>query len=220
MVPNDIPRDCSDFEILVARGTSENSFADGGKFGVIIGDPIVSNVTQVLQGVQGYPVQKGRSESSWLSHQQYPADDNYVENLETGGNDIVNRIVAQSEKCPEQRFAIVGYSQGAGVVHKAAEYIPAELQHKIMSISIFGDPSEGENVGNIWPRDWPYGLQNKVRRVCAEGDPVCDETATCFYMHLTYIRPLYIDPAVEYIVDRFLSNLRMIPSQSEPQTSG
>jgi hypothetical protein len=47
-----------------------------------------------------------------------------------------------------------------------------ELQYKVKSISVFGDPSEGENLGNIWPRDWPYGLQQKVRHVCAEGDPV------------------------------------------------
>ena len=95
-----------------------------------------------------------------------------MQNLETGGTDIVGRIVSQSEKCPEQRFAIVGYSQGAGIAHKAAEFLPMELQYKIASIYVFGDPSTGENAGNIWPIDWPYGLQHKVRSVCAEGDPV------------------------------------------------
>lgn len=72
--PEDIPRGCSNHEILVgstnltspyntveflltldaARGTSEPSFP---VFGVIVGDPVVSNVSAKLSGVQGYPVQ-------------------------------------------------------------------------------------------------------------------------------------------------------------------
>lgn len=40
--------------VRTARGTSEPSFP---KFGVIVGDPVVSNVSAKLAGVQGYPVQ-------------------------------------------------------------------------------------------------------------------------------------------------------------------
>ncbi|KAF2258982.1 hypothetical protein CC78DRAFT_556265 [Lojkania enalia] len=54
IVPGDIPPGCSDFEILVTRGTSEPSFR---KFGVIVGDPVVSNVSKILPGARGYPVQ-------------------------------------------------------------------------------------------------------------------------------------------------------------------
>lgn len=92
--------------------------------------------------------------------------------MKNAANDIVDRIISQAELCPEQTFALVGYSQGAGIVHKAAEYLPANLQYKVKSISTFGDPNQGENLGGIWPGDWPYGLQGKVRSVCAIGDPV------------------------------------------------
>jgi hypothetical protein len=57
MKPENIPAGCSDFEILVARGTSEPDYADGGKFGVVVGDPVVSNTTLALPGARGYPVQ-------------------------------------------------------------------------------------------------------------------------------------------------------------------
>jgi hypothetical protein len=40
--------------LLLARGTSEPSFPT---YGVIVGDPVVSNVSAQLSGVQGYPVQ-------------------------------------------------------------------------------------------------------------------------------------------------------------------
>lgn len=43
---------------MVARGTSEPNYeAGGGKFGIVVGDPVVSNVTEVLPGARGYPVQ-------------------------------------------------------------------------------------------------------------------------------------------------------------------
>jgi hypothetical protein len=43
---------------IPARGTSEPNFeAGGGKFGVIVGDPVVSNTTAALPGARGYPVQ-------------------------------------------------------------------------------------------------------------------------------------------------------------------
>lgn len=41
-----------------ARGTSEPNYEEGdGKFGFIVGDPIVSNVTEILPDARGYPVQ-------------------------------------------------------------------------------------------------------------------------------------------------------------------
>ena len=42
----------------VARGTSEPNYEEGdGKFGFIVGDPIVTNVTEILSEARGYPVQ-------------------------------------------------------------------------------------------------------------------------------------------------------------------
>lgn len=56
--PAHIPSGCSDLEILVGRGTSEPNYeAGGGKFGIVVGDPVVSNVTLQIPGARGYPVQ-------------------------------------------------------------------------------------------------------------------------------------------------------------------
>jgi cutinase len=46
---------------MQARGTSEPNYEAGdGKFGVIVGDPVVSNTTLLLPGARGYPVQVHR----------------------------------------------------------------------------------------------------------------------------------------------------------------
>ncbi|KAL2880820.1 hypothetical protein SGCOL_003847 [Colletotrichum sp. CLE4] len=186
--PEDIPVGCSDFEILVARGTSEPNFVGGGgKFGIIVGDPVVSNTTVALPGARGYPV-------------QYPASSQIITGVRQGSRDVVNRLKSQAAACPNQNFSLVGYSQGAAVMHAAAADIPAELYGRIKSLVMFGDGylKLGASLSKF-----PAGLDEKVRQVCAAGDPVCDASGTCTFFHLTYIRPEFIDPAVDFIVQKF-----------------
>ncbi|KAL0931552.1 uncharacterized protein CTRU02_214287 [Colletotrichum truncatum] len=185
--PQDIPAGCSDFEILVARGTSEPNFAEGGKFGIIVGDPVVSNTTVALPGARGYPV-------------QYPASSQIISGVRRGSADVVSRLTSQSKACPNQTFSLVGYSQGASVMHAAAKDIPTALYGKIKSLVMFGDGYL--RYGNTLSK-FPAGLNEKVRQVCANGDPVCDPDGECTFYHLTYIRPEFIDPAVDFIVRGF-----------------
>jgi cutinase len=190
MHPEHIPAGCSDFEILVARGTSEpNYVAGGGKFGVVVGDPIVSNTTLQLPGARGYPV-------------QYPASAEIVSGTIQGSSDVVNRLRSQAAACPNQTFSLVGYSQGAGVMHAAAKDIPVRLYSRIKSLVMFGDGYH--RLGDTLSR-FPVGLNGKVMQVCADGDPVCDRDGECVFYHLTYIRPNYIDSATDFIVQGFTS---------------
>jgi hypothetical protein len=42
----------------IARGTSEvNDKAKSGKFGIIVGDQVITNLTKVMPNARGYPVQ-------------------------------------------------------------------------------------------------------------------------------------------------------------------
>ncbi|KAG9254859.1 cutinase-domain-containing protein [Emericellopsis atlantica] len=186
--PGDIPPGCSDFEVLVARGTSEPNFADGGKFGVIVGDPVVSNLTEILPGSRGYPV-------------QYPASSSIIIGGIRGRRDVVNRIVSQAEACPDQTFALVGYSQGATIMHRAARDIPEALYDRIVALAMFGDPYLRYSFGD----DFPAPLREKLLQNCAEGDATCDQ-GSCVFWHLTYIRPVWIDRTVEFLAAAFQGN--------------
>jgi hypothetical protein len=74
----DVPVGCSDFEILVgmnvissifnnptnaviARGTTERNRDTAGeppgKFGIVVGDPLVDNLLKIMPNARGYPVQ-------------------------------------------------------------------------------------------------------------------------------------------------------------------
>lgn len=116
---------------------------------------MVSNVSAILPGARGYPV-------------QYPASISLFSVLR-GRLDVVNRLNAQSVQCPNQRFALVGYSQGAEVMHRAAERFSTSLYPKILAIAMFGDPNV---MGSALSTPFPAALQSKVLQSCNARDPV------------------------------------------------
>jgi Cutinase len=114
----------------------------------------VSAVKRQVPGSRGYAV-------------QYPADAT-SQSAPTGREDVVKRLEAQSSTCPQQKFALVGYSQGAMVMRLAAPKIPAVLHSKILALVMFGDP--GLRGGKS---AFPGKLDSKLYENCAQGDPVC-----------------------------------------------
>lgn len=100
--------------------------------------------------------------------EQYPASAEVISSTKQGKEDVLQRLQSQSEACPDQIFSLVGYSQGAGVMHAAADDLPEELYSKIASLVMFGDPMS--RLGSLG--SFPDGLQDKVLQNCADGDPV------------------------------------------------
>jgi len=156
------PAGCSAFEIWVARGTSEP-----GPFGVIVGDNLVAGVAKLVADSRGYAV-------------QYPADASGT-SVSSGVADVVKRLTDQDKACPSQKFALVGYSQGAGVMRAAAPKIPSSLYPKILALVMFGDPAL-KRGGRL-----PEPLQSRLFENCAAGDPVCSP-GNDFGPHMTYSR--------------------------------
>ena len=107
---------------ITARGTGEPL---NPKFGIIIGDPLWKAVKKLVPDASAYSV-------------DYPASAAPC-SRELGSQDVINHLVAQSSKCPNQKYALVGYSQGAGVIHEAMKTIDASLYPKIVALVMFGD---------------------------------------------------------------------------------
>jgi cutinase len=99
---------------------------------------------------------------------QYPADATAI-SVSTGSNDTVQRLSTQDIACPDQKFALVGYSQGAGVMRRAAPAIsPSIQQSKILAVVMFGDPGlKNPARGQFSPM-----IQTRLFENCAVGDPV------------------------------------------------
>ncbi|MFD0363321.1 cutinase family protein [Nocardia sp. GCM10030253] len=164
---------CAGLDVVVARGTQEAGF-----LGSIVGDPLYDTLLQALPvSVSPYRV-------------NYTADLLDPASLSRGTQDMTDHVIQQSANCPDQRFILVGYSQGAVVVHGVLGTgivttlpgiypLPGELQWKVAAVLLFGDPLRliGWSV--------PGQFAERTADYCAGGDPACgggtDPTAHANY---------------------------------------
>jgi cutinase len=82
-----------------------------------------------------------------------------------GVADVIQRLNSQSKACPDEKFALVGYSQGAAVMHGVGAKLDDELMKKVLAIVLYGDGARSM-------AKWPVPLQSKIYENCAKGDMV------------------------------------------------
>jgi len=168
---------CSDIDVVAARGTFEP-----GTLGAIVGDPVHSALQRKLTG---------RNLSSYRVN--YPADLSPTSAAQ-GNTDLVNHVNSQAAACPNQRFILVGYSQGANVVDNSigissdgavvgspiAATIPTALTPRVAAVLLFGNPIRalGRSVTGTY--------QSRTIDFCAQGDPICQSGGTDILAHLSY----------------------------------
>jgi cutinase len=114
--------------------------------------------------------------------------------------DVINRLNKQSTACPNQKFALVGYSLGAAVIHAAGAKMPEALIPRILAVVLYGDPmmvSSG-GIGKL-----PVDLEKRLLENCSKGDNTCDRTERCFSNHLDYVQKPWIDRGVKFIEAAF-----------------
>jgi Cutinase len=144
---------------ITARGTTEPRYPS---YGIIVGDPIFNATKNLIPDLTGYSI-------------NYPASF-ACDSLGLGVTDTLSHLKNQSIACPSQKFVLVGYSQGADVMHFSSLKIPTNLYDKIIALVMFGDPgNKGPGAvspsGGITPQ-FPKALQAKTKENCVDGDPV------------------------------------------------
>ncbi|WP_433715465.1 cutinase family protein [Nocardia sp. CA-084685] len=153
--------DCAAVDVVVARGTGEP-----GWLGSVVGDPLYDTLLQAL------PV------SSSAYRVDYPADLLDPTSLSRGTQDLTDHVIGQSQMCPDQQFILVGYSQGAAVVHGVVGtgivtalpgiyVLPGDLEWKVSAVLLFGDPLR--LIGWGVPGNYAW----KTADYCTAGDPIC-----------------------------------------------
>ncbi|WP_230194038.1 cutinase family protein [Streptomyces sp. NBC_00080] len=168
---------CSDIDVVAARGTFEP-----GTLGLIVGDPVFSALQRKLTG---------KTLSSYAVN--YPADLSLTSAAQ-GNADLVNHVKAQATACPNQRYILVGYSQGANVVDNSigissagavvgspiVATLPAAVEPKVAAVLLFGNPIRalGKSVTGTY--------QSRTIDFCATGDPICENGGDDVLAHLGY----------------------------------
>lgn len=112
----------------------------------------------------------------------------------TVARDILSR---DAVRCPNSRFVLAGYSQGAMVMHQLTLQLASEksgLLNRVRSIALVADGDQKKATGTIMTgsapfnaegvrsfvfpgeKDIPQALRNSTYSLCDDGDIVCDFT--------------------------------------------
>lgn len=136
-----------------------------------------------------------------------------------GIDDVITRLNTQNKACADQKFALVGYSQGAGVIHgvfgPTGPIIPGlanprpvldtTVIPKIRAVVLFGDPGfkgTAGPLGTTVPK-FPPAIQEKLVNNCAPGDPVCDPKGSFIEKHMAYIGAPYQAESAAFVIAAF-----------------
>jgi cutinase len=152
---------CTDVEVSFARGSFEP-----GSAGILVGRSFISELKKKVPGksISDYGV-------------DYPASVD-LSGPSKGIKDLINHLKTQSAACPNQKFVLGGYSQGAFIIDaslgiktlgEAGITIPLGISPKIAAAVVFGDPSR--LVGKKITDALLYA--GRVKEWCQSGDPVC-----------------------------------------------
>lgn len=184
--------DCRDVELVFARGTSEP--AGLGRVGRALSDQLAASLG-------------GRTFGTYAVN--YPASYDFLAAAD-GATDATNRIAAVSQACPDTRFVLGGYSQGAAVVDMllgipplgnkvgdvgSAPPIPQSLASKVAAVAVFGNPAT--KFGNPASVALPP-FAGKVIDLCNPGDPICSQGRNPL-AHVSYEKTDLVSQAVGFV---------------------
>ncbi len=184
--------DCRDIELVFARGTSEP--AGLGRVGRALSDQLAASLG-------------GRTFGTYAVN--YPASYDFLAAAD-GAADATNRIAAVSQACPDTRFVLGGYSQGAAVVDMllgvpplgnkvgdvgSAPPMPQSLASKVAAVAVFGNPAT--KFGNPASVALPP-FTGKVIDLCNPGDPICSQGRNPL-AHVSYEKTDLVSQAVGFV---------------------
>lgn len=178
------PVECLPYLVLTARGTGEPHRGQ-----------LLSPVSRAID--------KARPDQVVTTDLEYPADTDVNGGASLGVRMLVATLNLQAQACPEQKFVLLGYSQGAMVIGDAlagpsarlvgtkADELRPEAEAAISAIVFYGDPrfmgAEDFNEGSydetrdgLLPR--PLGAlasyADRMRDYCVSDDFICQATTT------------------------------------------
>lgn len=111
----------------------------------------------------------------------------YTDSVREGQRDVEEHIRDRHKTCPNTRFILAGYSQGAQAAGDALQRMPSELRSLVIAAAFFGDPYFNPNSwstrGDFDPSsygllgvrsEWPTELYGAVVSYCHYHDVICN----------------------------------------------
>jgi hypothetical protein len=172
---------CADLVVLGARGSTQSATLNRG-----VGAEVRLSVEATARRLHQRSNTTVRIEAV-----RYDASGGaaYVAQVGAGAQLMQRQLTTDARSCPHSRFALVGFSEGAQVVHAAAIDVPQALAHRVALIAMIADPRRNPtdaithwSYGKSAPRPGRDGagtpIDSDVRQatitLCAEGDEICN----------------------------------------------
>ncbi|PVH99376.1 carbohydrate esterase family 5 protein [Periconia macrospinosa] len=158
---------CRPISLIYARGTSQQgNVGDSQAVGPLFFNQIASRVGGTSQiAIQGVT---------------YPANvAGFLAGGDAAGSTTIANLISQTAaRCPSTKIVLSGYSQGAQLVHNAAQKTSSANAGRVSAVVVFGDPKKGQSMGSI--------ASTKVLTICHSGDNICEGGTSITAAHLNY----------------------------------
>ncbi|QIV82147.1 cutinase family protein [Mycolicibacterium frederiksbergense] len=195
---------CADFHWIGAAGSGQrdgaNLTANGGMGDVVYqsyqqlsADLAASGRTITAEAVQypAAPVPLGGGLGGWMD---------FMDSVEDGTDAAADQLEAFTERCPQTKVVLAGYSQGAMVIHRNlhdlaeapnvaaallvadGDRLPADTTINLGSTAVLpgvgkGVAQEHSFLASTDTSPLPPAIGARTVSVCDVGDPVCDYDA-------------------------------------------
>ena len=178
---------CADLIVLGARGQAQSDREAGG-----VGPDVQSTTWALVEQLR-------RGERVRLNAIRYPArlaktQAEFDRDVEVGRRLLLARHAALGAVCPKSRFALIGYSEGADVVHRAVASMSTKEAADLAVVAVLGDPlrnpkdhvrTETYGSGHLNGRGsitggprWGEDVRDRVITFCTKKDNVCNAPMT------------------------------------------
>lgn len=204
------PLECTPYLVVTARGTAEPRKKK----------QLLSPVVRAIK--------KALPEQVATLDLDYPADTDVNLGGTRGARLLLDTLNVQSEACPEQRFVLLGYSQGALIVGDALADAPSRLvgvaagqlseaaADRVVAVVLYGNPrfsgaepyasgSYDEALGGILPREASSldVFADRIRDFCVKTDFICQSSMDLNEKgHVAYFKNGMQQDGAEFVLER------------------
>lgn len=175
---------CADLVVLGLRGAGQDADKNHGS-----GQEILASVRAMATDLHRESDTTVRLEGIPYRAEIAPTSAFHRGNIEDGMRRTRTRIAELAQRCPDTRIAVVGFSQGAQVVHELAAALPATAVKQVVLVAMIADPIRNPtdsiaswSYGKKAPGPGKFGagpalgttLEGRAITLCATGDEICN----------------------------------------------
>ncbi len=183
---------CADLIVLGARGSDQSPSKNHG-----VGAEVSRSVTAMAELLH----ERSRT-TVRIVGVPYPAASGpaYTANVFTGVSHMSLLLTKLGKECPDSMFALVGFSQGAQIVHGTAVELTPAQSRRLALVAMIADPrrNPGDPIAH-WSYDAPTPgpgklgagtpipqfLRSKAITFCARKDEICNWPPGGYAGHLS-----------------------------------